>query len=87
MKIVQIKHENVNPDGTFTDKAGAVDTKGTIRMSKGEGCGLEGCSCSDGYWLAIFTPRNDNGEIYGLRVEFDDEYEMEYFLKNHEITL
>lgn len=55
IRYEEILHEGVKEDGTFINEAGAVETKGWVRMSLGEGCSLKkcGCKCSEGYWLFI----------------------------------
>ncbi|MFA5300530.1 MAG: hypothetical protein WC389_20275 [Lutibacter sp.] len=60
MKVTTFKHENVNPNGTFKDKRGAVCTDGRISASTPKGnCGLKGCHCSDGHWISIVKPRTE----------------------------
>lgn len=61
-------------------------------MSTGEGCGAKGCHCSDRYWLSIaepakiIHPENQFGSIVeGIKVKFDNEEEMDIFLRDHEI--
>ena len=85
MKIETKKHIGVKPDGTFKNKLGAVETKGKIIMSNGEGCGLSGCKCSEGHWLTIVQPRTSKGVVKVVKVVFDDSKEMNGFLKNHEL--
>ena len=85
MKFEFIEHKEVNQDGTFKNHPGAVETRGTVRMSKGEGCDLPDCHCSDGYWILILAPIE--GDVCrGMFVSFDDHAEMETFLNNHQIT-
>ena len=86
MKIETFKHENVLPDGTFSDQPGAVVTGGAVRMSINTGCGLPACNCSEGCWITICTPRDDNGTIFGIRAVFDNEVEMQLFLKTGETS-
>ena len=88
MKITKFKHVNVKPDGTFKDQRGAVITEGAIRMSqKGGGCDLKGCHCSDGHWLTIVKPRTKKGVVEGTTVTFDDQEEMDVFLKTRELSI
>lgn len=82
MEFRKILHTNVNRDGTFSNKTGAVVTTGSVRMSKGEGCGLYGCHCSDGYWITICMPLK-RGKIEGINITFSSKEEMDYFLNNH----
>ena len=82
MKLTKLIHKNVLPNGTFSDKSGAVITTGSVRMGKGEGCSLDGCHCSDGYYITILMPLK-NGKVEGMKVEFENKKEMNVFLKNH----
>lgn len=82
MEITKFKHENVRHNGTFEDGQGSVETDGVIRMSQGEGCGLPGCLCSEGNWISITAPRNENGIVEGILVEFTKE-EMKDFFRFH----
>ncbi len=87
MKIETFKHENVLPDGTFSDKLGAVETKGRIVMSATNGgCGSKGCHCSDGHWISIVKPRTEQGTIEGMKVKFDSKAEMNKFLNERDLT-
>ncbi len=86
MKIENVKHENVLPNGTFSDKAGAVEVNGKIVMSQnGGGCSLEGCSCSDGHWITIVKPLTEEGIVEGVRVVFDNQLEMQKFFDEREM--
>lgn len=73
MKIKKILHKNVLPNGTFSDQSGAVETRGTVRMSKND--------MDDGYWMTIIQPRTEDGIVEGIQVVFDDRTEMDIFLK------
>ena len=84
MKITKFKHEGVLPDGTFKNKTGAVNTIGGAIMSAGEGCGLEGCHCSDGYWITISMPLKDE-IVEGISIHFEYKEEFDLFMDNHEI--
>jgi hypothetical protein len=86
MKFEKFKHTGVKKDGTFEDEPGAVVTNGAIRMSMGEGCGLKGCHCSDGFWITMVMPL-DAGIVEGVKVTFDSRREMNKFLKTHSLTL
>lgn len=78
MKIESFKHENVLPNGTFSDKSGAVETNGKILMSPPDGgCTIEGCGCSKGHWLTIVKPRTEDGVVEGMTVFFDNFAEMQ----------
>lgn len=85
MQIEKIVHENVRKDGTFSDKLGAVVTDGCIRMSRGEGCDLPSCNCSEGHWVMIGLPL-ENGKVEIVKVTFDDGREMDHFFRFHELT-
>ena len=84
MKIEESVVKNVLPDGKVLD-GGAVITKGGVRMSTGEGCGIPGCHCSDGYWISIILPRNEKGEVRSVRVIFDSLDEMICFFTTHSL--
>ena len=90
MQIKKIVYENVLPNGTFKDDLehvkGSVETKGLLRMSTGEGCGLTGCHCSDGYWMTIGLPITIEGKVEVIRVIFSDKTEMDAFFKFHQMT-
>lgn len=81
MTITEIKHEQVNKDGTFKNQRGAITTTGAVLTGRGEGCGLENCNCSPGYWHTILLPLNDKGIVHGVKFNFDDEAELNLFLK------
>jgi hypothetical protein len=80
MKLTKIIHKNVLPDGTFSDKKGAIVTTGTIRMGRGEGCGLKNCNCSPGYYVTILMPLKSR-KVEGVKAEFESESEMNKFLE------
>lgn len=82
MRFEKIVYKKVNPDGTFKDEKGAVNTEGTVRMGLGEGCGIPTCHCSDGYWVSVFLPRTRRGVIEGIVVTLTKE-EIDKFLKSH----
>jgi len=75
MYFKKIRHENVLPDGTFSNQKGAVVTGGTIRMSDRKMAG-------DGYWLSVIQPRTEDGIVEGIEVIFGSKEEMEDFLKH-----
>lgn len=85
MKMTKWKHVGVKKDGVVFESGGAVNTKGAIRMSNGEGCGSKGCHCSDGHWIMICMPRTAKGVVDGVTVKFDNNIEMNTFLKYHNI--
>ena len=80
MRIENLIHRNVQPDGTFLDHKGAVHIKGSCAISWGEGCGLDHCKCSPGYWISIILPRTEEGIVEVVRVKFEDLKEMENVL-------
>lgn len=85
MRIEKFVHRKVRQDGTFVNERGAVETRAMIRMSSGEGCDLEDCHCSDGYWISIGLPRTSGGIIEGIKVKFDDKKEFDKFMKNRQL--
>lgn len=84
MKITKFVHEGVARDGKCKG-GGAVITEPLIRMSTGEGCGLDNCHCSDGWWISIGLPRTLDGKVEGVIVHFDDQVEYDEFMERHEI--
>lgn len=82
MRYEKIVHQNVRPDGTLPE-GGAIETRPIIRMSTGEGCGLIGCHCSDGYWISIGSGRRPDGTVEIVRVVFKDRAEIHEFLETH----
>lgn len=78
MKVEKFTHENVLPDGTFSDKRGQIGTKGNVILVDG-GCPLKGCHCSDGHSLTIVSPLKD-GKVEGMIVYFNNRKEMLKYL-------
>jgi hypothetical protein len=86
MKTRTFRHENVLPDGTFSDKAGAVGTKGGIKMSASRGgCGIRTCNCSPGHWISITQPRTEEGIVVGTVINFTDKKEMDKYLNENQL--
>ena len=85
MKIEEIRHENVAPDGAMP-KGGFVSVDGRIVMSDwGGGCGWTGCNCSPGFWITILSPRSSSGVVRGLKARFDNQEEMKEFFKEYRL--
>jgi hypothetical protein len=83
MKTTTYRHENVLPDGTFSDKRGAVHTTPVTTMSYDSprgGCGLPHCGCSPGHWISINKGRTDDGVVEGYNIKFDNKDEMDQYL-------
>ena len=81
MKITKYRHTGVLPDGVVKG-GGAVHTEQMIRMSpKNGGCGISTCHCSDGHWISIGLGRTEDGIVEGITVRFDNQKEMNKFLK------
>ena len=83
MKKNTYRHENVLPDGTFSDRGGAVHTEPTTSMSYDSprgGCGSPHCSCSPGHWISICNGRTDDGVVEGCTFHFDNKDEMDQYL-------
>ncbi len=78
MKVEKFKH-NIDSNGKLKS-GGAVYTKGRLLMSRGEGCGLDNCKCSEGYWLTLVLPIK-NGVVEVTKIKFDDLSEMNKFVK------
>lgn len=88
MKIEKFIESHVKEDGTFDDKPGAICTGGSIRMSTGEGCGVPGCHCSDGFWISIILPKTEEGVVEDIKATFDTKKELTEFLRTtHQIDL
>jgi hypothetical protein len=83
MQIEKFVHTGVKNDGTF-NKAGAVVTTGSVRMSNGEGCCLPNCHCSDGYWVTIIMPRTKDGKVEGIQCHLTKQ-EMNKLLQKHTV--
>ena len=87
MRTEKIRHENVLPDGTFSDKRGAVETDGGTRMSQPEGgCGIDTCNCSEGHWLTVIQPRTEDGIVEGVKYIFDNQEELNEFVNENEVV-
>ena len=80
MRIEKLIHTSVQPDGTFLYKKGSVHTEGACAIGWGEGCGLDHCNCSPGYWVSIILPRTEEGVVEVAKVSFTDLKEMETIL-------
>ena len=78
MKVKKILHTGVHEDGGV-DGGGAVVTEPVVRLGRGQDCGLENCTCSEGYWLFIGLGLND-GQVEGVKVIFDSKEEMDTLL-------
>lgn len=76
MEITKFVHEGVSKTG-ICKTGGAVITGGDVIILRGQGCGLKGCHCSDGYSLSIILPRTSEGIVEGIRVKFKNRQEME----------
>lgn len=84
MKIKKFTHNNVSADGKIKN-GGAVETKDSVRMGRGDGCGLDNCHCSDGYWITIVMPLSDE-KIEGIQVKFDSKLEFDKFFEAGELN-
>ena len=81
MNITRFRHTGVKPDGTFEQGLGAVKTKGSIsRSHERGGCGMRGCKCSPGHWIAVALPRTDEGVVEGFTIRFKNKQEFNRFL-------
>lgn len=86
MRIDHVIHEHVGTDGVVP-AGGSVGVRPAIRMSRGEGCGLPDCHCSDGYWIMIAGGREADETVHVLVVHFNDEIEMDKFFEKHEMVM
>lgn len=84
MKIEKYKVEDVDPKG-IVKGGGAVEVKGKVMISTGEGCLVKGCHCSDGYWISIVLPRTEEGVVESVRAVFEDKKEMDSFFLLQEL--
>jgi len=78
MKITKFLHEGVNKKGIVKD-GGAVGIKPSVSI--GNGCGINTCHCSDGYWMCVSLGRDKKGNVEGISVRFDNRKEMVECLK------
>jgi len=86
MKTINLKYENINPDGTFPDRPGAVVTQGTFIMSaENGGCGIGNCNCSPGHWICKTERRTADGVVNVTNIKFDDKAEMDLYLAENDI--
>lgn len=86
MKIRSFRHTGVKPNGTFENEAGAVVTQGRVSMSAvNGGCGAGNCNCSEGHWVSIVKPRTQEGVVEGMTIQFDDQAEMNKFLRGQDL--
>jgi hypothetical protein len=76
MKSFIFKHENVQPDGTFTDKPGKIVTEGEITIASPDDGGEPGI-----YSATIIRPRTNDGIVEGINIYFTDKPEMDEFMK------
>ena len=76
MRIEHWKHIGVRLDGTLEGEPGAVATEEVVRIGAGQGCGLESCHCSDGYWITISFGRDTEGTLKGVTIYFDNAEEF-----------
>jgi hypothetical protein len=80
-EITVYTHTNVNPDGKFEYKLGAVHVKGCISVSAPNGgCGSTGCGCSPGHWISATLPRTDKGVVKGMKLKFNSRKELKEYL-------
>ncbi len=83
--IQKIEYHGVLPNGTFANGSpGAITTTGSFRMSAKQGCGMQGCHCSPGYWLSVVLPRTATGDVNGYHVKFRDRKTMRKFVSELE---
>lgn len=77
MKISYFVHSNVAADGRLPG-GGSVVTKGALVESAPDGgCGLDGCNCSPGHWIAYALPITPGGVVFGFRAIFESRAELE----------
>ena len=68
-------YEDVKANGILKGEPGAIETKGYIRLGIGEGCGLDRCGCSPGFWISISTP-SKGGKVEVITATFKSRDEM-----------
>jgi hypothetical protein len=73
-------HKGVNANGTFKKEKGAVITEGCLRIFRGQGCGMDGCNCSDGYSILLLLPRDKKGNVRGINIVFDNIKELDAYM-------
>ena len=84
MIVKKILHTGVHEDGRM-DGGGAVVTEPVVRMGRAQGCGLDRCTCFEGYWLFIGLGLI-NGQVEGVKVIFDSKEEMDMLLDVCEVV-
>lgn len=62
-------------------KAGRVEDRPFIRIGLGDGCGMENCKCSEGYWISMSDGKN------GMIVYFKDKAEYDQFMYQGQIIV
>jgi hypothetical protein len=45
------------------------------------GCGLEGCNCSPGHYIAVLLPRTEDGVVLGATFTFKSRTELLKYLQ------
>ena len=87
MEAEHWKHENVNRNGTFKDRTGAVGTKPQLDVTwAGRGCTCGTCRNNDTY-IRINSGRTFNGTVKGMTLKFESDEKLQDFLDEKEINL
>ena len=82
------RHEGVNPDGTFKNEPGAVNTKAHVGISApGGGCDMKGCGCSPGHWIVIGNGRTKSGVVSGKTLSFASRKDLLEYMKENKIKV
>lgn len=81
MKFEEFCHKEVSRYGNVKG-GGAVGTKGGFLAGVSQGCPLDKCKCSEGYWLSIINPRDPKKkEVRGTKITFKNKKEMQKVIK------
>lgn len=77
MNITSFLHADVSESGVVKN-GGEVAVNGRFTTSeRGGGCGLRHCHCSGGHWIFKVFPRTAEGNVFGYKVSFSSQQELD----------
>ncbi|MGO3181231.1 MAG: hypothetical protein ACTIJ9_00210 [Aequorivita sp.] len=84
MKVTRTIYKNVLNERENLDHEEIQEIMyGGVMFSPDDGgCILEGCKCTEGHWVSINLPLDDNGDSETIFIEFKDAYEFSNFKEN-----